>query len=297
MAAKSIFDCEFEASSQSTRQLISYDEDLFAFDSETATDDVDGTPTNLNVSVTIDCRNANRNGKRKANFELEKPNGTARKKSKSDLLNIKVSTNGRSRQVFESRTRQVVDGSSHSDEYTPLNIIGCGTYGEVFKARWNTTGETIAVKRLNCKLNTNDTVCLLKKFIEIKSVSNINRKYFLLQDGQLEFMRREYDNLLELRDCPYIVQILKSKERQVSKNDLQVDFLLEYCPHNLKRIIENTTISFQLSEIKMLLRQMLFGLQYMHDKSVSCPPDNGSIRFCLFDKLKLRFSCHLDHAS
>lgn len=263
MATKSIFDCEsFDAPQEPTRQLISYDEDLFTFESETGIDEIDSAPTNLvSISVKIENNGIPKNGKRKGQSMAGPSNGRIFKKPKLDVMNIKVSTNGRYREVVES--------NSKSDEYTPLGLIGSGTYGKVYEARWNVTGETIAVKRLMCKLHTPDTVGSHIPWKNIALIPKCNIFHVIhLQDKLLEFVKREYDNLMEMRECPYIVQLLKGCEQQVAKHDLQVDLLFELCPYNLKKIIETPTIMFRLNEIKAFLRQMLIGLEHMHSKSV-----------------------------
>lgn len=72
-----------------------------------------------------------------------------------------------------------------------------------------------------------------------------------------------------MQDCDNIVKLLKGREEQISSNELQLDYLFEYCPHDLRKIILNPRIHFQFSEIKVFLRQMLLGLEYMHGKMVS----------------------------
>lgn len=84
----------------------------------------------------------------------------------------------------------------------------------------------------------------------------------------MEFTKREFDNLHELEDCKYIVRLFNGREEKLSENELQVDLLFEYCPHDLRKVIADRRIAFQLKEIKCFLRQMLLGLDYMHNKSV-----------------------------
>lgn len=85
----------------------------------------------------------------------------------------------------------------------------------------------------------------------------------------MAFHKREYENLHELQKCENIVKLLNGRENQISKDELRVDLLFEYCPHDLKKIISNPRITFQFNEIKAFLRQMLLGLDFMHSKLVS----------------------------
>lgn len=84
----------------------------------------------------------------------------------------------------------------------------------------------------------------------------------------MDFTKREYDNLMEMHACNYIVQLLKGREKQIAINDLQIDLLFEYCPYDLKKIISKPNITFKLEEIKTFLRQILTGLAFMHKKLV-----------------------------
>lgn len=81
-------------------------------------------------------------------------------------------------------------------------------------------------------------------------------------------MKREYDHLCEMQQFEHIIRLLKGREYQISKDDLQIDLLFEYCPYDLKKLIKHTRITFHLNDIKTFLRQMLLGLDYMHRKMV-----------------------------
>lgn len=100
------------------------------------------------------------------------------------------------------------------------------------------------------------------------------------QVANLDFIKREYNNLMELQDCTHVVHLYKGCERQVSKFDLNVDLLFEYCPYDLKKTIQNRRINFRLSEIKSFLRQMLLGLREIHGKSVRWHLLDSSILLC-----------------
>lgn len=153
MATKSIFDCdELDARHQPTRQQITYDDDdWLAFGD--ATDQVDKPLNNVSISVSFTPIDDNRmkNGKRKANISrLE--NGRIFKAAKLNVQNITVTANGASRKAAKT--------NKNTDEYELLREIGSGTYGRVFKAKWNVTNEMIAIKRMICKLNTTSTVII-----------------------------------------------------------------------------------------------------------------------------------------
>lgn len=85
----------------------------------------------------------------------------------------------------------------------------------------------------------------------------------------MDFIKREYENLMELQDCENVVHLYKGREQQLCKNELTIDLLFEYCPYDLKKLILNRRIAFRLDEIKSFMRQMLLGLREIHSKSVS----------------------------
>lgn len=121
-------------------------------------------------------------------------------------------------------------------------------------------------------------------FIELQLtlfVPIIQNEFLFWQDIELNFIKREYDNLLEMQDCANIVRLMKGREYQVSKDELRIDLLFEYCPHDLQKLIANKNIIFQLSEIKAFLRQILNGLNGMHSKMVRL----SFLSTCIFLKL------------
>lgn len=147
MATKSIFDCGTpDVSNGSSRQQVVYDEDLFAFGNESPEDEIDCASNDVSITVTINGSDRKRNGKRKADDTPDQLNGKVFKRPKISAPNVRVIANGRSRRAVETRTK--------FEEYELQTEIGSGTYGRVYQARWNATGETIAVKRLTCKLNS-----------------------------------------------------------------------------------------------------------------------------------------------
>lgn len=153
MATKSIFDLEsVDERSEPKRQLITYDDDCFEFGYGEEDDEVDSAPKNVSISVTFDPNEVNgrKNGKCKARDTAELEKGRVFKVAKTNGSTIKVTTNG--------TTRRAVETDGPSEDYELIQEIGCGTYGKVYKARWNSTNEMIAIKRFMCKLNVPNAV-------------------------------------------------------------------------------------------------------------------------------------------
>lgn len=148
MATKSIFDCdELNERNVPAREQITYDDDLFAFGID-ATDEVDKVPQNVSISTKL-----TQNGKRKANHSNVE-NGRIFKAAK---LNIQVTANGGTRKATKTHER--------NDEYDLGKEIGSGTYGRVYKAKLHGSNEVIAIKRMTCKLNTENSVNILIRTI------------------------------------------------------------------------------------------------------------------------------------
>lgn len=85
----------------------------------------------------------------------------------------------------------------------------------------------------------------------------------------MDFIKREYNNLKELQDCENVVRLYTGSEQILSRNQLTIDLLFEYCPYDLKKLILNRQINFRLDEIKSFMQQMLLGLREIHSKLVS----------------------------
>lgn len=152
MARKSIFDCDsIFKEKESTREKIVYDDDWFTFGSELPSDKKDAVPKNLSISVTVSKIDKSRpkNGKRNASHDMKLDDKSILKVKKTNMPTIKVISNG--------QDRQAVSSDKQSKEYKILKEIGRGTYGSVYKAKLE-NNDTIAVKRLICKLDQPHTV-------------------------------------------------------------------------------------------------------------------------------------------
>ncbi|XP_031636299.1 cyclin-dependent kinase 9-like [Contarinia nasturtii] len=233
MATRSIFDCD--AQNELEREQVTYDDDLFDFGLEIPADERVVIPKNVSISETISQNGADneKRGKRKAHNVPEFRGNNHFKSAKLNVPTIKATANDvpRGRVEFQKKC----------DEYELLHKIGKGTYGDVYKARYS-TGQIIAIKRILCPLD----------------IPNMEKN--------MAFVKREYDHLREMQECNNIVKLLKGREDQISEKEIQLDLLFEYCPYDLQKIILNTRIHFQFSEIKAFLRQMFLGLEYMHSK-------------------------------
>lgn len=84
----------------------------------------------------------------------------------------------------------------------------------------------------------------------------------------MSFIAREPNNLMQTRDCANIVRMMEHYDHRVDNNIIRMDLVFEYCPFDLRKVIKNIKITFQLDEVKCFLRQILNGLHYMHERRV-----------------------------
>lgn len=131
----------------------------------------------------------------------------------------------------------MMQGCRRVDEFKKLNRINEGTYGVVYRARDNKSGEMVALKKVKMERE---------------------------RDGFPMSALREINVLLSLQH-PCIVNV---KEVVVGSNLDSIFMAMEYMEHNLKCFMETMKQRFSLSEVKSLIRQLLEGVSYLHDNWV-----------------------------
>jgi serine/threonine protein kinase len=146
------------------------------------------------------------------------------------------------------------------DQIEPVNILGIGTYGVVYQARVRSTGQTIAVKK------TRSQDDFLKG---IKERGGIPATTF-----------RELDILQQLRECPYVSQLL-SYEIGVGPCP---SFFFECLTMNLYMFIRaQPRASHHVPHYKSICEQLLCALVYCHELGIlhrDIKPENILIDPC-----------------
>lgn len=125
---------------------------------------------------------------------------------------------------------------STAGRFTKLEKLGEGTYGVVYMAREKQTGAVVALKRMNIAAEeegvpatTIREICLLKEL--------------------------HHENIVRLYDVMF----------QAPKLTL----VFEYCDFDLKKYMDTKPGKrLDMHDVKSFLKQMLCGLQYMHQRSV-----------------------------
>lgn len=130
-----------------------------------------------------------------------------------------------------------VEGCRTIESYDRLNMIDRGAYGVVSRARSRDTGEVVAVKRV---LMDNSPVGF-----PVTSLREVN--------------------ILHKNRHPNIVRLIEIVQGD-SIDDIYM--VMEFMDHELRMLMNSMKTPFQQAEVKCLLRQLLLGLQAMHDNWV-----------------------------
>eukprot|EP00958_Prasinococcus_capsulatus_P027838 scaffold5956_cov385-Prasinococcus_capsulatus_cf.AAC.2 len=133
-------------------------------------------------------------------------------------------------------------GQTVLEQYQKLEKIGEGTYGKVYKARDNLTGELVALKKTRLEVE---------------------------EEGVPATALREVALLQLLSKSRYVVRLLSVEHvHEVKKPILYLVF--EYCDTDLKKYIDkrNHLKALPTSVVQSFLYQMLQAVAYMHSHGV-----------------------------
>ncbi|KAI0790534.1 kinase-like domain-containing protein [Abortiporus biennis] len=133
---------------------------------------------------------------------------------------------------------RIFEGCSSQDDYDVINKLGEGTFGEVHKAVHKTKGIAVALKRI---LMHNE-----KEGMPVTALREIK--------------------ILKALHHPCIVDILdmfviRSKGKE---SPLSVFMVFPYMDHDLAGLLENERVKLSPSQIKLYMKQLLEGTEYMH---------------------------------
>ena len=121
------------------------------------------------------------------------------------------------------------------DDYKPIERLGNGTYGTVYKVKKLSSGEIFAVKKFNMEKET---------------------------DGIPSTALREIAILKQLNH-PNIVSV-----KDLAFGEKSIELCLEYCSFDLKKLMDhllkNDRKNYNLSFIQNMMYQILQGVEYLH---------------------------------
>ncbi|KAL4427508.1 hypothetical protein ABPG74_015211 [Tetrahymena malaccensis] len=145
--------------------------------------------------------------------------------------------------------------------YEIKRVIGSGSFGYVFEAYDNNNQRTVALKR----------------------IQKVGKK-----------LSREYEILLDIKDCDYVVKMIDLYYSKTDDNKLIQNIVFEYMENNLEDHISKFNKSKKViaeQTVKEYAYQILKGLQYIHSKGIAhrdLKPDNillnddGKVKICDF---------------
>uniref|UniRef100_A0A914EAY7 cyclin-dependent kinase n=2 Tax=Acrobeloides nanus TaxID=290746 RepID=A0A914EAY7_9BILA len=134
-----------------------------------------------------------------------------------------------------------ISGCRNVSEFECLNRIEEGTFGVVYRAKEKRTDEVVALKRLKMEKE--------REGFPITSLREVN---MLLKCGK-------HENVVNVREIV------------VGSNMDRIYLVMEYVEHDMKSLMElmrTKKKSFTIGQVKTLLRQLLSGVNYMHEEWV-----------------------------
>ncbi|KAJ7598676.1 Pkinase-domain-containing protein [Mycena floridula] len=132
---------------------------------------------------------------------------------------------------------RIFHGCGSQTDYEVTTKLGEGTFGEVHKAMEKKNGRAVALKRI---LMHNE-----KEGMPVTALREIK--------------------ILKALNHPCIVNILDMFiVRSTSKEPLSVYMVFPYMDHDLAGLLENERVKLQPSHIKLYMKQLLEGTEYMH---------------------------------
>ncbi|RHY29641.1 hypothetical protein DYB32_004992 [Aphanomyces invadans] len=151
-------------------------------------------------------------------------------------------------------------GTPCFEKYTKVRCIGAGTYGRVYEAKDRVTGDVVALKKIKT-LNESEgvPVTTLREIVALKSL--------------------RHPNLVEMKGIVVSKQKDEDDEEDDDSNgpssqDTRSDYangsiflVLEFVAHDLTGLLQSNHTFSELAT-KYIMRQLLEGLKYMHDRDV-----------------------------
>ena len=129
-------------------------------------------------------------------------------------------------------------GSRSVDAFRKLQIIGEGTYGQVYLAEDNSTGEKVALKKVRM---TNE-----KEGFPITAIREIK----ILK-------QLDHENIIKLKE----IVVSKAKPSDYNQGKGGIYLVFEYMDHDLTGLIASVTgKAFREDQVKCYIKQLLEGL-------------------------------------
>ena len=155
--------------------------------------------------------------------------------------------------------------TSSIPDYEPISLRGAGCFGYVIEAMDRIHNTRVAIKRTH----------------------KVDKK-----------LSREFEILSKINNCDYVVKLLDAFYSVNNDGKVIQNLVFEFVTLNLETYIENYRKKRQhipISQIKLIAKQMLLGLDYCHKKNIvhrDLKPENvlltdeGNVKLCDFGSSK-----------
>ena len=152
--------------------------------------------------------------------------------------------------VQKKKNQKVLSGSSSSEEitevtfacgrqYVPIEVLGKGTYGKVYKVQKNDTKEIFAIKKIKMDVDTEGIPSTALR--EIAILKKIN-----------------HPNIINITDLAF--------------SDKHIELVLEYCKYDLKKLMDNLILKkdplYNITFIKTIMYQIIKATDYLHSHKI-----------------------------
>ncbi|KAG7393301.1 hypothetical protein PHYBOEH_006143 [Phytophthora boehmeriae] len=129
------------------------------------------------------------------------------------------------------------------DNYSIIDKVGSGTYGEVFKCQHKLTKDIVALKKLRPDVEKNG--------FPVTSIREMKILKFL-----------KHPNILELKE------IVSSNAPPKEGKRPPLYFAFEYMEHDLSGLLNHPRVKFTRTQIQCYMRQLLTGIAFMHRNKI-----------------------------
>ncbi|KAL4110169.1 hypothetical protein PRIC1_001862 [Phytophthora ramorum] len=129
------------------------------------------------------------------------------------------------------------------DNYSIIDKVGSGTYGEVFKCQHKVTKDIVALKKLRPDVEKNG--------FPVTSIREMKILKFL-----------KHPNILELKE------IVSSSAPPKEGKRPPLYFSFEYMEHDLSGLLNHSRVKFTRTQIQCYMRQLLIGIAFMHRNKI-----------------------------